>query len=342
MHELTREQARRIAVRAQLLDAARPVDLLGTVQHLGAVQYDVTAHVAQSQHLVLWTRLGGAYEPEALTTLLEQRVLIEHDMLIRPAEDMALHTAQMREHRADWVEANDRCRRDILKTLEADGPLPTRDLPDTIEVPWQSSGWTNDKSLRRLLDFLVARGEVALSRRRGKEPLWDLAERVYPDDDPVPAAEARIERDRIELQALGIARNLDAGEPATVEGTRGTWRVDPRYLDGPAFDGRAALLSPLDRLIYDRRRMEDIFGFDYQLEMYKPAGKRRWGYWAMPVLLGDRLVGKIDATADRRAGTLTINAIHQDSHWDRAATDAIDAELNNLAAWLGLRLVLAR
>ena len=89
--------------------------------------------------------------------------------------------------------------------------------------------------------------------------------------------------------------------PAVVEGVKGTWRVDPVWLDRP-FTGRAALLSPLDRLVVDRKRMGELFEFDYQLEMYKPADKRRWGYWALPVLCGDRLVGKLDATADRRPG----------------------------------------
>lgn len=92
-----------------------------------------------------------------------------------------------------------------------------------------------------------------------------------------------------------------AGEPAAVEGVKGEWRVDPSYLNQP-FSGRAALLSPFDRLVHDRRRTAESFEFDYQLEMYKPAAKRRWGYFALPILYGDRLVGKLDATADRKAG----------------------------------------
>jgi uncharacterized protein YcaQ len=135
---------------------------------------------------------------------------------------------------------------------------------------------------------MVLRGEVAIAGRRGGDRLWDLAARVYPDDPVVPADEARRIRNQRRLRALGIARARgpecpvepadvgEAGEPAVVEGVRGTWRVDPTLLGQP-FSGRAALLSPFDRLLHDRRRMVELFEFDYQLEMYKPAARRRWG-----------------------------------------------------------------
>jgi hypothetical protein len=92
----------------------------------------------------------------------------------------------------------------------------------------------------------------------------------------------------------------EAGEPARVEGVKGEWRVDPAALDGD-FEGRTALLSPFDRLIHDRARTQELFDFEYTLEMYKPADKRRWGYFALPILHHDRLVGKVDAKADRKS-----------------------------------------
>jgi uncharacterized protein len=124
-----------------------------------------------------------------------------------------------------------------------------------------------------------------------------------------------------------------------VEGVKGQWRVDPELLDR-AFTGRAALLSPLDRLVYDRRRMTELFEYDYQLEMYKPAAKRRWGYWALPILYGDRLVGKLDATADGKAGVLRVDAIHQDVPFNKAMTAAVQHEIKDLAHWLRLTLAL--
>src|SRR5262249_14813387 len=147
---------------------------------------------------------------------------------------------------------------------------------------------------------------------------------VFPADVAVPSvAEAKRIKDERRLASLGIARAKgtalpiepvvvgDAGEPAVVEGGKGEWRVDLALLEA-AFEGRTALPSPFDRLVYDRTRAEELFDFEYTLEMYKPAAKRRWGYFALPVLHDDRLVGKVDATADRKAGVLRVNAIHED------------------------------
>jgi uncharacterized protein YcaQ len=205
-----------------------------------------------------------------------------------------------------------------------------------------------------LLALMVARGEVVAVGRRGREQLWDLAERVYPDEPYPDVDEARRELHARRLRALGIARARvavssgeqhfvgEAGEAAVVEGTRGTWRVEPTLLDaGAALElaGRAALLSPFDRLVQDRKRLAELFDFDYQLEMFKPAAKRRWGYYALPVLHGDRLVGKLDATADRAEGALVVRALHEDEPLDDAARAAVAAEVEDLARWLGLEVV---
>jgi uncharacterized protein len=359
-HELTRAEARRIAVRAQLLDRPRPTGLLEVVRQLTFLQNDSTATVAPNADLVAWSRLGSAYSPDELSDAIQGRALIELQGLIRPGEDVALYRADMarwprsdespwRKAQEDWVAANDACRRDILDRLDREGPLTWRDLPDTCAVPWKSSGWNNDRNVAMMLEFMVARGEVAADGRRGRDRLWNLAERVYPDDPVVPAAEARQQRNELRLRSLGIARAKtqeapiepgdvgDVGEAAVVEGVKGEWRVDPAQLGQP-FNGRAALLSPLDRLVYDRKRMEELFEFDYQLEMYKPKAKRRWGYFALPILYGDRLVGKVDATADHKAGVLRVDAVHQDVPFTTAMTAAVDHEIDDLAQWLELEL----
>ena len=125
---------------------------------------------------------------------------------------------------------------------------------------------------------------------------------------------------------------------ATSPRCKGEWRVDPAALGGD-FEGRTALLSPFDRLVHDRARTQELFDFEYTLEMYKPAAKRRWGYFALPILHHDRLVGKVDAKADRKASVLQINAIHEDVKFTRAMTTAVRDELEDLASWLGLAAI---
>ena len=361
MLRLSRRDARRLAVRAQLLCAPRPTDLLHTLRRLTAVQVDLTDRVAANVDLVCWSRLGRAYRPQDLDSLVGDGHLVEIRGFLRPAEDVALYAAEMaawpggedapayRHSFARWLSANESCRRDILERLRADGPLPARALPDTTVVPWRSSGWTNDKNVVRMLDLMETRGEVAVASREGRERHWDLASRVYPDVRPWPLQAARAERDRRRLASLGIARATGAacpvepvdvgeqGQEAVVEGVRGTWRVDTAYLD-LAWSPRVALLSPLDRLVFDRRRLVELFEFDYQLEMYKPAAKRRWGYFALPVLDGDRLVGKLDATADHRAGRLVVHALHEDEPFSRTRREAVAREVRSLAGMLGLEV----
>ena len=247
-----------------------------------------------------------------------------------------------------WMRDNDRFRRDILALLSSSGPLTSRDVPDTSVVPWPSTGWTNNRNVTQMLEFLMLRGEVAVSARVGRERVWDLAERVYPPDVDVPSVEEATRRqNERRLTSLGIARRKttkmpvepidvgDAGEPAVVEGVKGEWRIDPAAL-GDSFEGRTALLSPFDRLIHDRARALQLFDFEYTLEMYKPAANRRWGYYALPILHGDQLIGKLDAVADRKASVLRVKAIHEDVAFSRVMRSAVLAEVDDLASWTGL------
>ena len=362
VHELSRTDARRIAVRAQLLTEQRPTDLVETVRQLSLLQVEPTNAVAPSAELVLWSRLGSGFSAQELWDAVDEQRLYELHQTLRVAEDIALFRAEMavwpgsgklrpwQEGLRDWVRANNDCRHDILERLRADGPLPASELPDTCVVPWASSGWNNNRNVRMMLDKLVQRGEVAAAGGTGRDRLWDLASRVYPDDPVPPADEARRLLDERRLSSLGIARAKttklplepvdvgDAGEPAVVEGVKGAWRVDPAQLGQP-FAGRAALLSPFDRLLADRKRMGELFEFDYILEMYKPAHARQWGYYALPILYADRLVGKLDATADRSEGELRVAAIHQDVPFTKAMSEAVDREITDLARWLDLKVV---
>ena len=284
VHELTRADARRIVVRSTMLHGARPTDLMTVVERLTALPTESTRAIAPSYDLVCWSRLGSAYEPQDLDDLLAARDLYEDGSGIRPMADLTLHLADMEawppwDETRDWLEANELFRNEVLDVLDADGPLPSRDVKATAQVPWQSSGWNVDRNVRMMLSCLLARGEVAVNGRKGTQKKYDLAERVYPSGvDAVPREDALRLRNERRLRGLGIARAKgtvlpgepihvgEAGEPAVVDGTAGEWRVDPAQLGLP-FEGRTALLSPFDPVTRDGVRMEDLCEFEYVLEM---------------------------------------------------------------------------
>lgn len=348
LRRLDLTQARQIAVRAQLLDAPPPDDLVEVIGRLTFLQIDPTSAIAPSADLVLWSRLGAAYKPSELTRALEvERTLLEHNVVIRPMSDLRLLLADMQvwpthDYYREWLDANKDFRHDILDLLDERGPLLTGEIPDTSAVPWQSTGWTNDRNVVQMLECLMMSGDVATSAREGRQRIWDLAERVYHADVvAVPREEAAVIRNERLLRSLGIARPRTVGgvgERVEVDGTQGAWTVDPEELadvERP-FEGRTVLLSPLDRLVHDRKRLAEIFGFEYFLEMYKPKDQRRWGYWALPILHRDRLIGKLDAKADRKQSVLHVYAVHPDVRFTRAVSEAVDDEIEALASWLGL------
>lgn len=323
---------------------------------------DQTRAVAPAAELVLWSRLGNDHRPGDLGDAIAAQQVVEVAGALRSIDDVALYRAEMAawptpgpwkewHHRlSDWMQANEECRRDVLEQLRQEGPQPVGSLPDTCGRPWRSSGWNDGKSTRMMVAQLVQRGEVAVAGREGRERLYDLAARVYPDDPVPPLAEAEAELNRRRLRAFGIARAGAAyqqgepvgagaaGESAVVEGVRGRWRVDPAALEAlerPTPE-ETELLAPFDLLLHDRKRVTDLLGFDYALEMYKPKAKRRWGYYALPVLHGDRLVGKVDATADHEAGELLIHAVHQDEPFGETLHSAVQVRITELGRWLDL------
>ncbi len=358
MRTLTLTEARRIAVGAQLLTADRPKDLVTAVAHLTMLQLDPTAVVARNADLVAWSRLGARYALGSLKTALESdRSMFEHRhredpssgniAAVRPMSAIGWYRAEMEQLRAapgsvrDWLDANASFERRVLDQLRDEGPLSSKAIPDSAEAPWKSTGWTEGRNVTQLLEFLASRGVVAVAGRSGKQRLWDLAERVYPDIEPLPLDDAIRERNKARLRSQGVARPKyvgDVGIPVEIEGSGRVWRLDPGA-SADAFAGRTALLSPFDRLIHARDRAVELFGFEFMIELYKPRAKRRWGYFAMPVLHHDRLIGKIDLAADHHNRALVVNAVHEDEAWTPPVANAVDAELRGLADWLDLEKV---
>ena len=351
-HRLTLDQARRIAVGAQLLDANRPGDVVGVAEQLGAIKIDPTATIAPAENSILWSRIGATYEPSQLTKAVEQdHLLFEFDGAFRPISLLPLMLPAMRRwpqrpKTREWLEANDRFRTDVLAHLRADGPLLASDIPDTAQVTRPPDGWYGSNQVVHMLDFLQRQGEVAVVRREGRNRVWDLAERVYPTGMPeyeFDEAESLLVERR--LQAAGIAKQKspwtpvgEAGEPAVIEGSTRKYRVDPQALAALEQDdgGRVAFLNPYDPMLFDRPRLQELFEFEYVLEQFKPKPQRKYGFFAHPILMGDRFVGMLDAEVDREAEMLVVNAVHEFLPFDPEEDEMVRAEIDALAEWLGV------
>jgi uncharacterized protein YcaQ len=317
-------EARRIAVRSQLLDGSAS-DVLDTVRRLGRLQIDPISTVAPPQHLVLWSRLGSAYDRAELDRLLwQERKLLEWGAFVWPMEDLPLLRARMRRRRGkytweqrgnEFLRANARFKRYVLAELERRGPLLSRELEDQAKRRYDTGVWWGTRQVALMLELLHGRGLVAVVGRQNGQRVWDLAERWYPETDSVPLREAeRILADKA-FRALGVRQE------------NGAWVAHPDAADGRVGD-RATLLSPFDRLIHDRDRAEALFGFRYRLEMYVPKAKREYGYYVLPLLVGDELVGRAEPRFDRKTRTLELLGAWGD-------TSRLDEALSDLASWLG-------
>ena len=340
--ELTQHEARRVAVRAQLLDGSA-TSPLETVRRLGFLQMDPIAAVARPQQLVLWSRLGSYDAAELDRLLWQDKSLFEWNAFIWPIDDLPLIRARMREpwgrsKRQRWekgfLEGQAGLRRYVLRELDRRGPRLSRELEheaaraDEHHVWWGTRG--TRAQLTWMLELLHRRGKIAVVGRRGGQRLWDLAERWYPETETVPLREAKRQLAEKRRRAVGVWQE------------NGGWKAHPAIARDPVPD-RVTLLSPFDRLIHDRDRAEALFGFRYRIEIYVPKAKREYGYYVLAILHGERLIGRVDARFDRAADVLRALAVYAEPDAPAEGGPDVLAALRSLQQWLGAgRLELGR
>lgn len=326
---VSQAQARRIAVRAQMLEgSARGV--LDTIRRLDFLQMDPIAAVARPQHLVLWSRLGSFDTVELDRLLWVERKLFEWDAFIWPMESLPLIRARMRRNRRgvtnsnqrrphDFLKENAGFRRYVMRELERRGPLLGRELVDPLQSNRRNHRWWGSRRVGLMVDILQARGHIAVVGRRSGHRLWDIAERWYPETETVPLPEAERALAEQRFRSLGVRLH------------KGEWHAHPGISDA-AVPERATLLSPFDRLVHGRTRAEALFEFRYRLEMYVPKEKREFGYYVLPILVGDRLVGRAEPRFDRKTGKLELLGAWGD-------TTRLDEVVTDLGAFLGAQRV---
>lgn len=292
---------------------------------------DPISTVATPQRLVLWSRLGHYDRAELDRLLWEEKKLFEWKAFIWPIEDLPLIRARMREPwgRYKWqrwaqefLKEQAGLRRYVLRELERRGPLLSRELEHRAARAEERYVWWGTRAqLTWMLELLHRRGRIAVAGRRNGQRLWDLAERCWPDTPTIPLRDAERTLAAKRRRALGVWQE------------NGEWIADPGVPDDPV-SARTTLLSPFDRLIHDRDRVQALWGFFYRLEMYVPKAKREYGYYVLPILHGDRIVGRLDPTYDRRERRLVVNAIYPEDGV-RFPARAVERAVRSLGRFLG-------
>ena len=326
MRIVSKEEARRIAVRAQLLDGSA-TKILDTVRQLGFLQIDPISTVAPPQQLVLWSRLGPYDVAELDRLLWDEKKLFEWNAFIWPIESLPLAQARMRRRRRatqyshqrwskEFVRENAAFKRYVLRELDRNGPMLSRDLQhESVPKAGEAHRWWGTRQVTLMLEIMHAYGWIAVAGRQNGQRLWDLADRWFPAVESVSVREADRVLAEQRFRALGVRL------------TKAGWEAHPDAHDEPVRD-RATFLSPFDRLIHDRDRAEALFDFHYRLEMYVPKAKREYGYYVLPILVGDELVGRIEPRFDRKTKTLEVLGAWGD-------TSRVDEALSSLSGWLG-------
>ncbi len=345
-----------------------------TLERLAIIQIDTIHVVARSPYLVLWSRLGD-YEPAWFDELHypDGRIF---EYWAHAASFLPIHLwpllrpAMLRYHEwgwgraVEWMRENAAALEHVLTEIRAQGPLRSADFKDENH---SSSGWWNWKPAKQALDMLWSSGQLMIKRRINFQRVYELTERMLPDWDDAQApdyAEAQAQLSMIALKAMGLATARQLADyfrqPRTgmaerlerwvtdgaalrinVEGWDDPAYVHPDHAEwlhaGPPTPQLTTLLSPFDNLIWDRERTAALWDFDYKIECYTPAAKRRYGYFSLPILWRDQLVGRIDAKAERKSGIMRIFAAHLEPDVALSADliDDLKPMLRDFARWHG-------
>ncbi len=314
---------------------------LRAIEQLGYVQIDTISVVERAHHHVLWSRVPN-YRPKFLEQLVKQRLVFEywfHAAAWLPMSEyrFALPRMATMHGERNWFEVSDRKLTDsILRRIETEGPLRARDFADTRQV---NNGWWDWKPAKQALEQLFMRGELMVSGREGFQKVYDLCERVLPDwvDRSMPSLDEYAShlidttlrahgfaslvsmtylrkgkplRDAVKQQ---LQQRLETNLLTTVDlGDNNPVYIDPELLESraPRSSAQVRILSPFDNAVIQRQRGREIFAFDYQIECYVPAPLRQFGYFCLPIMYRDRLVGRIDCKAHRNNSALEIRSLY--------------------------------
>jgi uncharacterized protein len=356
-------------------------DVLDAIRRMGVLQIDSISVVARSPYLVLWSRIG-AYDPIWLDELLAEGAIFEywaHAACFVPIEDYGLYRRLMLDKTDKtrvWMEAHPEALEHVMGHIRKEGPVRAAEFART---EGKAGGWWEWKPEKRALEHLFAAGELMISHRENFHRVYDLRERVLANalpnwEDALAPTELEVRRALAlkAVRALGVAvarwvpdyfRTPKKGavsllEELADEGSllRAEIEDEPAYLhpentqlaeevlSGRTQSSVTTLLSPFDPVVWDRARASELFLFDYKIEVYTPAAKRRYGYYSLPILHDGALVGRLDAKAHRKEGLFEVKAVHlePDVAVTKSLVSNVAGALRACAAWHETPEVLVR
>jgi hypothetical protein len=352
---------------------AEKADVLTAIRQMGVLQLDTIHVVARSPYFVLWSHLG-AYQPAWLDELLAEGCLFEywsHAACLIPSEDFPIYRRIMLEGMddwrdpANWLHIHPDLISGVLERIRSEGPLRSADFENPRK---DGGGWWNWKEEKQALEHLFTAGELMVARREKFQRIYDLRERVRPewDDRLTPSLEEAHRSltlkavhclgvalpnwvpDYFRLPKRGTLERLDqltaSGEllPIAIDGWDSPAYLHPERLPlveaalrGDLQPSLTTLLSPFDPLVWDRARAKALFGFDYTIECYLPAEKRRYGYFSLPILHQGALVGRVDAKAYRKEGIFEVRSLYLEPGVEptQELAAALAAALQRCADW---------
>ena len=336
---------------------------LRAIEQLGYVQIDTISVVERAHHHVLWSRVGN-YRPRFLDQLVRERKVFEywfHAAAWLPMADYRFalpRMAQLHGERGWFKDSDQKLKHEILARIAAEGPLRARDFED---APRGNTGWWDWKPAKQALEQLFMQGELMVSAREGFQKVYDLPERVLPDwvDTHMPDLDEYADYlAETTLRAHGFAslvsmtylrkgqklreavkhqlmQRIEDGLLTSVTLNNSTVYIDPEMLESraPRSIAQVRILSPFDNSVIQRRRSRDLFAFDYQIECYVPKPLRQFGYFCLPIMYRDRLVGRVDCKAHRAARTLEVRSLHIEHRVDKDFPAQLGKALQSFATF---------
>lgn len=354
------------------------LDVLKTIKDLGFVQLDTIRNVARAHHHILWSRNEKYREPMLDALLAKDRLLFEHfthDASVLPMDFYPMWQRQFRRMEKRMTAAkyyrdgqNNEIRAMVKSRITEEGPLSTHAF-DT-QITGKKKMWTRPPH-KLALDHMWYTGELATSHRENFKKFYDLSERVIPasilTQNPSDADQLQwLCTEALGRLGVGTLREIqqfwdaaDVKEVKTwaegnqnnlievkVQGADGSWtrafapnNIEDRLRGMTALSSRMRIVNPFDPVVRDRARLSRLFGFDYKIEIFVPAAKRKWGYYVYPLLEGDRFVGRIEVTADRKLGQLTVKNLWPEAHvnWTADRQNKLNSELVRFGRFIGVQ-----